>query len=248
MPIDEKLRADFAKRYGRFCAHEEDVPHDELVIPCRSVVRLAASAKQPSARAPIIKSTNDIDELKSWIGVPNLQAKRECQVEREHSREMAEIRKLLDTKAARSEQDPNVEEAAATKASGPRGALMTRLRASPNAGAKFDAIRAHARAYLYGNSSNMASAKPVLEAVFAPFKVIVWLFPKVIVRSGATLVFGTGANVLTASELEIEQGGQVVSHGSLTVHVSNLKKTKPFTIHTPIGLEHLALELGHAHP
>lgn len=248
MPIDEKLRVDFAKRYGRFCAHDEDVPREELVIPCRSVVRLAASAKQASARAPVIKSTNDIDELKSWIGVPNLQAKHECSIEREHSREMAEIRKLLDTKASRAQQGANGDEGTGNVASGTRSALMTRLRTSPNAGLKFDAIRAHARAYIYGNSTNMASAKPVLEAVFAPFKVIVWLFPKVIVRSGATLWFGTGANVLTASELEIEQGGQVVSHGSLTVHVSNLKKTKPFTIHAPIGIEHLALELGYAHP
>lgn len=234
MPVDEKLRADFVKRYSRFCSHEEEVPSEDLVVPCRSVTRLSGSSRQPSARAPIVRSTNDIDELKSWIGVPDLQGRRGCGVDREHSREMAEIRKLLDEKP---KADPEKAAEGATAAA--RTPLLAKLRTSENAGAKFDSIRAHARAYLYGNSGGMASVKPVLEAVFAPFQVFVWLFPKVKVRSGATLLFGTGANVLTASELEIEEGGQVVSHGSLTVHVANLKKTKPIQVHIPLDLDHL---------
>lgn len=45
----------------------------------------------------------------------------------------------------------------------------------------------------------IAEAKPVIEQYFSLFEVPLWAFPNVTVKSGATLMFGPGANVLLAA-------------------------------------------------
>ena len=111
-----------------------------------------------------------------------------------------------------------------------------RIRKGERVGTRFDAIRAHARSYLYGDSRLIPEAKSVVETFYGSIEVLVWLFPKVKVSSGSVLLFGSGANTLLASELEIEKGGQVLSFGSLTVNVHNLRKTEPINFFEAVSM------------
>ncbi|MGB9604243.1 MAG: hypothetical protein ACP5U2_15890 [Bryobacteraceae bacterium] len=106
-------------------------------------------------------------------------------------------------------------------------------------GSKLDAVRPHARAYLYGDSALVAHAKPVVQTRFEVFLVPVWNFLRVKVSSGSVLLFGPGANVLLAAELEIEEGGRIVSLGPLTIRVATLRKTTPKVVALPLHLKHV---------
>ena len=206
---------EFAKLLEQYCLKPEDAEQEELVVPCRSIVTLSASPRHTSYRRPRLLQTADLDELKRWIGVPDAAVKGRCLLDREQRAALAETGQLA---AARAAAEPQT--------------------ATP-AAARMDALRAHAQAYLYGDSTLVAKAKAPLEKHIGLAVVGVWLFPKVKVSSGSVLFFGPGANVLLASELEIEEGGQVVSMGPLTVRVLTLRKTVPVIKQLGPGLDHV---------
>jgi hypothetical protein len=207
---------EFAKLLEQYCLTPEDAEQDELIVPCRSVVTLSASPQHSSYRRPKLLQTTDLDVLKRWIGVPNAAVKGRCLVDREQRAAFKEVYRPAALQTAREPQT-----------------------AAVPAAARMDALRAHAQAYIYGDASLVAQAKPSIENHFAIFTVAVWLFPKIKVSSGSVLLFGTGANTLLASELEIEEGGQIISLGPLTVRVMTLRKTVPALTHVPLGLEHV---------
>lgn len=226
MPGNQKAKSQevLSRRLEQYCLTEEDLEkEEELVVPCRSFVALSGSAKHPSYRRPRILQTKSLDELKRWIGVDDRAVKGHCLVGPDERREIRELCRLC-VEVTKERVSPN------------EPVFATRVKSSPGAGSKVDAIRSHTRAYLYGDSSLVAQAKPVIESFFLNFEIFIWLFPKIKVSSGSVLAFGPGANALTASELEIEEGGQVVSYGSLTANVGNLRKTHPINVLTPLDL------------
>ncbi len=205
---------EFARLLEEYCLTLEDAEQAELVVPCRSVVTLSASPRHPSYRRPKLLQTTDLDVLKRWIGVPDAMVKGRCLLDREQRAALTEAQRLVAGQAAREPQ-----------------------KGAPTTVARRDALRAHAHAYLYGDSSLVAKAKAQIENHIGLAAIGVWVFPKVKVSSGSVLFFGPGANVLVASELEIEEGGQIVSMGPLTVRVVTLKKTAPVLTHVPLGLD-----------
>lgn len=190
----------------------------ELTVPPSTVLTLSAHPRHASHRRPRMLQTSDLDQLKRWVGVPDEVVKGRCLLDREEREVLSTARRAF----AKEKEAVQASEAVA-EAPVPRT----------------DAIRAHARAYLYGDSSLVASAKPSLLKHFDVFMLPAWLFQKVKVSSGSVLLFGPGANVLLAQELEIEEGGQVVSLGPLTIRVATLRKTTPSIVATPMQLKHV---------
>lgn len=211
------LSPEFARILEQYCLTPADVEREDLIVPCSSVTVLSASPRHASYRRPKVLQTNDLDRLKQWIGVPDGAVKGRCLLDREHKTDFESLQKEV------------------------KGAAVERgLAASATAGsARLDAVRAYGRAYLYGDSSGLAKAKPQLEAYYGSFSAFVFLFPKVKVSAGSVLAFGPGANVLLASEVEIEEGGQVVSLGPLTVRAGTVRKTTPHIKYAPMNLAHV---------
>lgn len=204
---------------------EGELKGDDIEIACRSVAVLSRSPKHPTLAKPKIVHTQDLGELKRWIGVDDEVAAGRCLVDRDQRSDMKEL-------CGRCES---------TRSKAPVGrqtAFAAELKKDPKSAQFQTAIRDHTRSYLYGDSSQVADAKPVLEAFYGNFEVSVWTPPKITVKSGSVLFFGPGANVLLASELIIEPGGQVVSYGSLTVKVGKLRKPINVFVHAlqDIGL------------
>ncbi len=218
---------DFKRRLARYCA-EDTAIDDELVTPCRSVVMLSASPRDKSARPPRMLHTQDLDELKQWIGLPDEAVKGRVLVDNDQRREMRHVCKCHD-------------EYTADEAGKAAARFNATVRTLDSPSQKLDALRAHARSYLYGDSTLVKDAKPAIETYFESFVIPLWVLQKVVVKSGSVLAFGPGSNVLLASELEIEQGGQVLSYGSLTVNVATLRKTKDVIVLAPINVQALAI-------
>jgi hypothetical protein len=205
----------FDKVLEQYCVTSAGTEPEDLVVPCRSVVVLSGSPRHNSHRRPAVLRTTDLDELKRWIGVPDAAVKGRCLLDRQHRRDLAALRSQAKETAATTVQ-----------------------KAPPAGGVQLDTLRAHARAYLYGDSSVVADAKPLLVSHFEQFAVFAWWLRKVKVSSGSVLAFGPGANVLLAGEVEIEEGGQIISQGSLTVRVGTLRKTIPLTPVAAMPAEH----------
>ncbi len=207
-------KPEFARILERYCLTEADVEREDLIVPCRAITVLSASPRHASYRRPKILQTGDLEQLKQWIGVPDAAVKGRCLVDREQRADLAALRKEL--RAVGKET-----------AAGVRPARTVRL----------DALRAYARSYLFGDSSMVAEAKPHLEAFFDRFSIALWPFQKIKVSAGSVLAFGPGANVLLAGEVEIEEGGQIVSVGSRIAGA--LRKTKPSMVLTPLNVAHV---------
>lgn len=221
----DRLKA-FKQRLETYCT-DDSAPDDELVTPCRSVVMLSASPKDASYRPPRLMQTRDLDELKRWIGLPNEAVKGRILVDNDQRREMQHVCKCHD-EIAGAGSDATTQLAAAV-----------RTLESPSQ--KLDALRSYANSYLFGDSTLVQEAKPAIESYFGSFSIIAWFLRKIVVKSGSVLAFGPGSNVLVAGELEIEEGGQVVGYGSLTVSVATLRKTKPTIVWSPIDIQALAV-------
>lgn len=86
-------------------------------------------------------------------------------------------------------------------------------------------IRTAARAYVRGNSALVKGYKQIIERAIGIVELPVWAYLTIKVSAGSTLAFGPGINVLVAYDIEIEDGGRIVSQGHLTVNVTKLRKT-----------------------
>lgn len=210
----------FLKTLELFAVKPAELERDLETAP-RSVTVLSAHPRHATCLRPRMLHTSDLAELKRWIGTPDEAVKGRCLLDREERAALAELRRSLKQTAEEKEKAREKEVAAAAAV----------------AGNKLDALRAHVRAYLYGDSNLVATAKPVIEAHYGLFAIALWPFRKITVRSGSVLLLGPGANVLLAGELEIEQGGQIISLGALTIRVATLRKTTPIAIMAPIHFQ-----------
>lgn len=207
---------EFARVLEQYCLRPAEIEREDLVVPCRSVLILSASPRHASFRRPKVLHTTDLDQLKQWIGVPDAAVKGRCLLDRDQKADLAGLGREMKVSSAEMVQA-----------------------ARPAGGVRLDAVRAHARAYLYGDSTQIVRAKPLLEGAFKYFNVFVFAFLKIKVSSGSVLFLGPGPNVLLASELEIEEGGQVISVGPLTVRVGILRKTTPKIKYGLMELDHI---------
>lgn len=88
-----------------------------------------------------------------------------------------------------------------------------------------DDIRTSASAYLFGDTSLVASYKAVVEKYFGNFQIIFWPFLTITVNAGSVLVIGPGQNVLSAWRIIIHHGGLVYAPaGKLKVNSTILQK------------------------
>jgi hypothetical protein len=204
----------FASNLQKFLLSEDDIRHSDLMVSSRSSITLSRSAKHASNYSAISLQTTDLDELKRWIGMPDDAVKSRSFVsrtDRAHVKELCEFCKYHETERPADR----------------RNLLISRIREDKQPAAKTTSLRAYTRSYLFGDSEIVAEAKSVLQDFYGTIDIGVWLFPNVTVKSGSVLSFGTGSNVLLANNLVIEEGGSVVSQGSLSVNVTTLRKTVP---------------------
>lgn len=219
-----KSTAKFKFNLKKFSLTEQDVDNCDLIVSPRSSVLLSRSPKHNSQFRAKVLQTTDMDELKNWIGVSDDRVKSKTFISR---RDQDHVKELSDHCKCHKSETPAVR----------RNLLMSRIREDKEPAAKSGSIRSYARSYLFGDSRLVAEAKPVLEDFYGVIDIGVWLFPNIKVSSGSVLSFGQGSNVLLANELEIEEGGRVVSYGSLTVNASTVRKTNPAITIQPIDLE-----------
>jgi hypothetical protein len=190
-------RADFSQRLALYGLNETSVLQSDLFIPPNTTVTLSASPG--SFLQAYILTTQDVNELKRWIGTPNRYFEKGDIKNPYHSAKAIEatVRKYQDV-------------------------------ATPSAiGSKLDLeeIHAGAIAYIWGDSNKVKDLKPILDRVFGRYQVIFWPFFTITVSRGSVLELGPGANVLFAWKIIIEEGGEVRGNGTnLTVQCTILQK------------------------
>jgi hypothetical protein len=189
IPADQ--RADFLKRLAIYGLEETSVLQPDLVVPSQTTMTLSSVAN--SFLTPHVLTTTDLDELKNWIGIPD--KRFEGGLRSAFSKTHIPLPKKLSVAA------PG------------RGAKKTIELAEPTArafsSADNDKIRLGAMSYLWGNSAHVADFKSIVEAAIGRFQVVVWPFFTITVNRGAVLEIGSGANVLCAWKIIIQEGGQV---------------------------------------
>jgi hypothetical protein len=219
-----KSAAKFKSSLKKFSLTEKDVNNCDLIVSPRSSVILSRSPKHASPLRPKVLQTTDLDVLKSWIGVGDDGVKSKTFISR---RDQGHIKELRDYCKCHKSEPRAVR----------RNLLVSRIKEDKEPAAKSGSIRSYARSYLFGDSRLVAEAKPVLEDYYGVIEIGVWLFPNIKISSGSVLSFGPGSNVLLANELEIEEGGRIISYGSLTVNVTTLRKTNPRFVFPLVDLE-----------
>lgn len=166
--------------------------------------RITLGMGKESKYAPTILKTNDIDELKSWIGTPD---------------------HISDTRRSKCIHP--------VKDWLPSGVVGGKKATSANLKRTVEKLKANdrqkilslTRAYVYGNSNEISVYKPLLEHYWEKFHIPVWWFRRIYVPSGAVVTLSPGnAGILWAYSIEIEEGGKVLCDGTMTFDVSQIKK------------------------
>lgn len=216
-------RADFQKRLGIFGLDETGILQPDLVVPANTTLTLSASDPRSFIR-PRLLATNDLDQIKKWIGVDD---------------QLFEQGKLQSTLAvpaplrARAAVSPT-----AGAAPGAAGAVDLQGAASNGnfRSSDLDNLRTAATAYIWGHSPLAASYKSAVQLHFPSMQVALWPFFTITVNAGSVLQLGPGQNVLCAYKIVIHQGGTVRASGGLTVQSTVVQKILnfipiPFPIH-----------------
>ncbi len=90
--------------------------------------------------------------------------------------------------------------------------------------------RQAAISYIWGNSADSATYKPVIQQIFPVIQIPIWLFLTITVSAGSVLQLGPGYNVLCAWKIIIQEGGTIAAEGGLKVECTILQKTQPLII------------------
>jgi hypothetical protein len=202
-------QADFRARMGIFGLNETHVIESDLVVPAKSTVTLSAKAPNSFLR-PRLLATDNIDELKNWIGVDN---------------QLIEKGKVISRLPIPSplRQLPN-SPAVAGRASAVAPAQLAGTPAVALQSRELNDVRAAATAYLWGHSSSVASYKSLIETVFPNMQIVLWPLLTITVNRGAVLQLGPGQNALVAWKIVIESGGTIRGSDGLTVRCTILQK------------------------
>jgi hypothetical protein len=216
MPVDLKDlpaadRGDFEKRLKKYNLDAGAIEIDTLDVPPSTKTLLSISTKERSFHKPQILVSNDIDQVKRWVGLPD--------------KLMDQAPQLRRPRVATGWLPPGLAHkgagAGARKAAAAALAAFDRGKLSSS---QLDVLRGAAEAYVRGDSRLVASYRPILTQFIPRFEIPAWLFKVIRVRSGAVLEFGPGYHVLTAWKIIIEQGGTIRSRGSLNVDCTILER------------------------
>lgn len=247
--LSEADRSDFQARLALLDLNEEMVGERTLEVAEGQSLRLDMSADSPIQ--PMILRTGDIAQLRRWIGTPERAAAKRASIPAEAILQAVRQDRAEAAEAAPKKVAKAFSRADKAKSSVARGASLAelsgvsaeRLTASLRAvqagkgvqlsAAETDTVRAAARTMIHGDYASVAEYQPAVEAFFKEFHVAAWLFKKILVKRNSTLILGPGVHNLTAYELEIQEGGRVLSYGHLTVRVTQLRHSK-FTIKWPL--------------
>lgn len=207
-------RSDFEARLKVYGLESSAVIQPDLVVPASSQMVLSATDPRSFAK-PHVLTTSSLDQLKSWIGMPDHLF---------HSGKLDRTTIELPRSAV---------PLALPGRAVPAGVLARPVAeigatvAPPKLPApQLDDIRKAAGAYLFGDSQAVhAQYKPAIEQFFRSFQILYWLFFTITVNRGSVLFIGPGQNVLSAWRIIIHQGGMVYApYGNLKVSSTVLEK------------------------
>jgi hypothetical protein len=215
-------RADFQKRLTVYGLDPTAVLQPDLVVPANTTMTLSASDAKSFTR-PHLLNTSSVDELKSWIGVPDT-------LYSAGHLDRTQIR--LPTAAAPAAAPVA---AIATRAIEPEAMIATAATSAANLSAvsalsavQLSNVHTATSAYLFGDSSLVSGYKEQITKLFPSMQIIFWPFFTITVNAGSVLTIGAGQNVLFAWKIIIHNGGMVhAPYGNLKVEATNLQKVSP---------------------
>lgn len=212
MPIaNEADQKDFEGRLSTYGLSPSHLITESLSTIRGAKTTLSMRSDAGSRFAPIVLKTDRFEEAAQWLGVPN-----EARVPVPPVR----MPRLSGIDAGRFATEASTRE------------VLANVGREEFTSDQLSQVRSMARAYLRGDSRELATFKPWIEKIFPHFTVPIWAFQEITVESGSVLEFGPGPNVLVAYSLTIESGGVVRAYGDLKVDVTILSKKIPFQIHT----------------
>jgi hypothetical protein len=219
-------RADFTKRLNVYGLDHSAIVQPDLVVPANTTMTLSASDPRSFAR-PHMLTTSSIDQLKSWIGVPD------------HLFTAGHLDRTLVRLPTAAPPEltarPVVTAAPATRAIESSAALeaviaptATLSVAQTLTAAHLNNIHTATSAFLFGDSSLVANYKDWIGRLYPSMQIIFWPFFTITVNAGSVLTIGPGQNVLFAWNIIIHAGGMVnAPYGNLKVESTNLQKVSP---------------------
>ena len=212
--------AAYEKRLSVYGLDASAIIQPDLIVPARTTMTLSGSGTQSFVR-PRLLSTSDLDQLKTWIGIPD-KLFETTELDRSRIALPTSVPPVAPAElAARRSLAPTTVEAgrlvlAGTAAEEARAALPAEQLAN---------LRTAAMAYIFGDSQLVANYKIAVEQFFPHFQIIFWPFLTITVNPGSILTIGPGQNVLFAWKIIIHQGGLVYApFGNLKVESVILQK------------------------
>lgn len=223
--LSEEDRSDFERRLAIFGLDASAV-EPELRVRPNSRVNLAYGPNRDSYLRPIVREVTDFDELNRMIGIDDRVF--------EKAPPLARLPRMLSWQAEQGGGRFTVGPGYTDVGMARREEALAHLDIKRMPSEDLATIRDAARAYLYGDSKLVAHFKPLLESVIGPVILPIWAVENVYVPSGSTLTFGPGVNSLIAYQVEIEEGGRIVSYGHLNVSCTIIRKVAPPVVHPPL--------------
>jgi hypothetical protein len=226
-------RAEFTKRLSVYGLDHSAIVQPDLVVPAHTTMTLSASNPRSFAR-PHMLTTNSIDQLKSWIGVPDhlfaaghldrslihLPTAAPPVLAAEHVAAARTIESTTELAARTVEPTAALEAVTAPTATLSVARTLT--------AAHLNNIRAATSAFLFGDSSLVANYKDWIGRLYPSMQIIFWPFFTITVNAGSVLTIGPGQNVLCAWTIIIHAGGMVnAPYGNLKVDSVSLQKVSP---------------------
>lgn len=183
-----------AKRYG--IDLEPSALEDRVLEQGERLVLSSAPGKHCKDGPTHVLETEDLDQVKQWIGIPDAVAEQRCCRPGHAASRGWLLHAKNDATLARSAK-----------------------RADP------DFVHRLAHEYIYGDSRRVVAYKPLIERFYGRFKIPNWFFRNIVVGPGAVLEFTTSNPVvLLANRIEIAATGRIVSHSSLNVDCVNVQQ------------------------
>ncbi|HYR26866.1 MAG TPA: hypothetical protein VEU30_00285 [Thermoanaerobaculia bacterium] len=191
--LDGRQRQFFEEALSRYGMNVSDVYSDDLVVgggPRPTYWNGSPSDDCPFA--PKILRTNNLDEAKRWLGIPDERFRRG--------------------------DFPRVE-ALPTRPwwGAPKANFASLSQADQN-----EIVRA-AKAYVWGDSKDVADYKTAIEEFLGPFRVNVYAAQNITVTpSQPWIINSSSPSVITVGTVTIEQGGQIVVSAVVTINASQV--------------------------
>jgi len=230
--IPSENREDFLQRLQTYGLDTSSVQEPLFVTPSAKVT-LAHGPGRESARAPFVFRTTDLTQVKRMIGVDdrlyrNVASKTPLPGTISLGARTVAGRGpgLRDPDRTTFHAGPGMSrDPGTTESTAPSDEQLLQLDTED-----LDNIRIAARAYVRGDSKLVSSYSPLFERAFGTITVPIWPLLSVTVAAGSVLEFGPGVNALVAYQVNVEEGGRIVSRGHLTINCTQFNKPGRFRL------------------